>query len=86
MFSFIWNKQKFNKNDKLMEYCRKSTDDSIIKLVERKKSEINNKGILNLLNIPNHNSHLELIQDTNLITFILFLSIPSFIFYFNKKY
>lgn len=82
----MWNKQKFNKNEKLMEYYRKSTDDSIIKLVERKKPEINNKEITKLLNIPSHNSHLESIQNANLITLILFLSIPSFIFYFNRKY
>jgi hypothetical protein len=82
MLTSILKKPKFF-NQELHNYCLKSTNDSIKRMVERYDTERRNKKILLNLNQdscpsdPNKNSA---------IAIIFFLSVSSFLYYFyNSK-
>ena len=73
----IYNNRKPFYNKTMMEYCRKSTEESIKKMVEREKI----KKIINL-----KSSDSQVLSNTSGIAFFTILSISSFIYYFlNTK-
>jgi hypothetical protein len=73
----IYNNRKPFYNKTMMEYCRKSTEESIKKMVEREKCKIN-------MNLKDDKSLI--VSNTSGIAFFTILSISSFIYYFlNTK-
>jgi len=73
----IYNNRKPFYNKTMMEYSRKSTEESIKKMVEREK----NKKIIDL-----KSSDSQVLSNTSGIAFFTILSISSFIYYFlNAK-
>jgi hypothetical protein len=73
----IYNNRKPFYNKTMMEYSRKSTEESIKKMVEREK----NKKIIGL-----KSSDSQVLSNTSGIAFFTILSISSFIYYFlNAK-
>jgi hypothetical protein len=82
----VFNNRNPFYNKSLMDYCRKSTEESIKKLVEREKVKENiDFNITNLQVIPNNNNNNN--NNNNAIsTFFIILSTSSFIYYFlNTK-
>ena len=76
MFTVLNNRKPFY-NKSLMDYCRKSTEESIKKMVEREK----NKKIIDF-----KSSDSQVLSNTSGIAFFTILSISSFIYYFlNAK-
>jgi hypothetical protein len=73
----IYNNRKPFYNKTMMEYSRKSTEESIKKMVEIEK----NKKIIDL-----KSSDSQVLSNTSGIAFFTILSISSFIYYFlNAK-
>jgi hypothetical protein len=73
----IYNNRKPFYNKTMMEYSRKSTEESIKKMVEIEK----NKKIIDL-----KSSDSQVLSNTSGIAFFTILSISSFIYYFlNTK-
>lgn len=73
----IYNNRKPFYNKTMMEYSRKSTEESIKKMVEREK---------NTKNIDLKSSDSQVLSNTSGIAFFTILSISSFIYYFlNTK-
>lgn len=83
MFSFMYKKPLFPNNEKMREYCMKSTNDSIRKITEKYNEERKNKQNLNNLavitndDIPNPNNDI-------IISIICFLSSTTLFYYFYK--
>jgi hypothetical protein len=83
----VFNNRKPFYNKSLMDYCRKSTEESIKKFVEREKEKNKVKenidfNITNLQVLPNNNNNN---NNNNAIgVFFIILSTSSFIYYFLK--
>jgi len=72
-------------NQNIREYCLKSTNESIKKLIEKSNEERKNKELqLNLVTnyVPSNNPNL----NNPYLPVLIFLSVTSFIYYFyNSK-
>lgn len=84
MFSFMYKKPLFPNNQKMREYCMKSTNDSIRKMTEKYNEERKiNKNNFNSLTIitkddsPNPNDNI-------ILSLICLLSSTTFFYYFYK--
>ena len=80
----IYNNRNPFYNKSMMDYCRKSTEQSIQKIVEREKEKEKQKPKPKIeLNLDNS----QVISNNNSgITFFAILSVSSFIYYFlNTK-
>lgn len=84
MFSFMYKKPLFPNNQKMREYCMKSTNDSIRKITEKYNEERKiNKNNFNSLTIitkddsPNPNDNI-------ILSLICLLSSTTFFYYFYK--
>lgn len=84
MFSFMYKKPLFPNNQKMREYCMKSTNDSIRKMTEKYNEERKiNKNNFNSLRIitkddsPNPNDNI-------ILSLICLLSSTTFFYYFYK--
>ena len=74
----VFNNRKLFYNKNMMDYCRKSTEESIQKFVEREKQKLNID-----LNI---NDSQVLPTNNNVFSFFVILSMSSFIYiFFNAR-
>jgi hypothetical protein len=77
-------KRPFFFNKSLQDYCLKSTNESIKKMIEKCDEERKYKSIK--FNLTTNDSCPEPNNNNNIIPFICFLSISSFLLYFyNRK-
>jgi hypothetical protein len=87
MFSIGYKRNTFLYDKSILEYCMKSTQDSIKRIIEKKNLEKNNINVKEILKIKleddddNNNNNPQL----NFNFFLVFLSISSLGFYFYKK-
>jgi hypothetical protein len=81
MFNVFNNRKPFyNKN--MMDYCRKSTEESIKKFTEREKLKQKQNSILKTkIDLKINNSQV-LSNSNNGVAFFVILSVSSFIYYF----
>jgi len=87
MFSFMYKKQLFPNNQKMREYCMKSTNDSIRKITEKYSEErkIVKNELDKLAIIIKDDSHNPNNNNNDIIlSIICFLSSTTFFFYFYK--
>ena len=85
MFSFMYKKPLFPNNQKMREYCMKSTNDSIRKMTEKYNEErktikhkLNNLAVITNDDAPNPNNN------DIIISVICFLSSTTLFYYFYK--
>ena len=85
MFSFMYKKPLFPNNQKMREYCIKSTNDSIRKITEKYNEErksikhnFNDLAVITKDDSPNPN------PNGIIISIICFLSSTSLLYYFYK--
>ena len=85
MFSFLYKKPLFPNNQKMREYCIKSTNDSIRKMTEKYNEErktikhkLNNLAVITNDDAPNPNNN------DIIISVICFLSSTTLFYYFYK--
>lgn len=85
MFSFMYKKPLFPNNQKMREYCMKSTNDSIRKITEKYNEErkLNKNKFNNLLVITNDDTPRPN-NNNMIISIICFLSSTTFFYYFYK--
>lgn len=84
MFSFMYKKPLFPNNQKMREYCMKSTNDSIRKMTEKYNEErktIKNK--LENIDVITNDAHNPNNNDI-IIYVICFLSSTTLFYYFYK--
>lgn len=88
MFSFMYKKPLFPNNQKMREYCMKSTNDSIRKMTEKYneerkslKHQIKNLAVITNGDAPNPNPNP---NSDIIISIICFLSSTTFFYYFYK--
>lgn len=81
MFTFGKPRKQLIINKSLNDYCMKSTQESIKKIIEKSNLERNKENINNILDDNDENKKPEL----NLYSFFIFLSISSIGFILYKR-
>ena len=84
MFSFMYNKSIFSINQKLSDYCKKSTNESIRKITEKynqeRKYDITNLDSIKVIT----NDDSSNLNHNIIFSFVCLLSSTTFIYYFYK--
>ena len=85
MFSFMYKKPLFPNNQKMREYCMKSTNDSIRKMTEKYNEERKiNKNNFNSLTIITKDDSPNPNPNDLILSLICLLSSTTFFYYFYK--
>jgi len=86
MFSFLYKKPLFPNNQKMREYCMKSTNDSIRKMTEKYneerktiKNKLENLDVITKNDVPNSN------PNDIILSIICILSSTTLFYYFYKS-
>jgi hypothetical protein len=85
MFSIGYKRNTFLYDKSLLEYCMKSTQDSIKRIIEKKKLGKKNYNVKEIIKIKLEDDDNNKNPQLNFNVFLVFLSISSLGFYFYKK-
>ena len=85
MFSIGYKRNTFLYDKSILEYCMKSTEDSIKRIIEKKNLEKKNANVKEILKIKLEDDDNNKNPRFNFNVLLVFLSISSLGFYFYKK-
>ena len=85
MFSIGYKRNTFLYDKSILEYCMKSTEDSIKRIIEKKNLEKKNATVKEILKIKLEDDDNNKNPRFNFNVLLVFLSISSLGFYFYKK-